>query len=162
MRVEIGARCLIGPGVFNLLINRIGIDHDAHRTAQVFLAQPGRAAQIDQPVRLGVEGAHPLARQPVVDVVDCVPIGPAPGKAVPFHRLAQIGNVIAAIHDDAADPRIVGIGAVILDIPGLKAELFEAGEVIDRLPGDPGERHLTDEMEEDDSAAFAHEGPGSS
>ena len=52
-----------------------------------------------------------------------------------------------------------GIGAVVLDIPCLVAELFEPGEVVDRLPGDAGERHLADEMEKDDLAAFAHEEP---
>src|ERR1700732_381086 len=64
--------------------------------------------------------------------------------------------MVSPIHHDAADPRIVGVGAVILDIPGLVAELFEADEVMHRLPGNAGERHLADEMEEEDLAAAAH------
>ena len=53
--VEIGARRRVGLGVFDLLIDRVGVDHDAHRAGEVLLAQLGRAAQIDQPVGLGVE-----------------------------------------------------------------------------------------------------------
>ncbi len=159
VRIKIGAGCRIGPGVFDLFIDRVGVDHDAHRTAQVLRAQRGCAAQIDQPVRLAIEGAHPLARETVINIVDRVPIRPTPGEAVPLHRFAQIEEVVAAIHDDAGVPRIVGVDAVILDIPRLVAELFQPDEVIHRLPGDAGERHLADEMEEDDFAAFAHEGP---
>ena len=33
MRVEIGAGCRVGLGVFDLLVDRVGIDHDAHRAA---------------------------------------------------------------------------------------------------------------------------------
>src|SRR5690349_16151700 len=33
--------------------------------------------------------------------------------------------------------------------------------MIDRLPGDAGERHLADKVEQDDSAAFAHVRSGS-
>ena len=78
-----------------------------------------------------------------------------------LHHLAQISDVVAAIHHHAADPRVVGVGAVILDVPGFVTELFEPEEVIHRLPGDAGQRHLADEMEEDDSAVFAHKGSGS-
>ena len=46
---------------------------------------------------------------------------------------------------------------MVLDVPGLVAELLQADQVIDRLPGYPGERHLADEMQEDDLAAFGHE-----
>ena len=46
---------------------------------------------------------------------------------------------------------------MVLDVPGFVAELFQADEVVDGLPRDAGERHLADEVEEDDLAAFAHE-----
>ena len=126
----------------------------------MLVAQFGRAAQIDQPVGLGIKELHALARQPVIDVVDRVPIGPAPGEPVPLHRRLQITHVIGAIHDHAADPRVVGIGAVILDIPGFVPELFEPDQIVDRLPGDTGKRHLADKMQQDDFAALAHNGSG--
>ena len=155
VRAEIGAGRPVGLGVFDLLIDRVGVDHDAHRAVQMILAQLGRAAQIDQPVGLGQERAYPLAREAMIDIVDRVPIGPTPGKAVPRHRVLQIAEVVAAIHGNAADARVVGVGAVVLDIPGFVAEFFQPDEMIDRLPGNAGERHLADKMEEDDCAAFA-------
>src|SRR5438128_364738 len=97
----------------------------------------------------------------MIDIVDRVPVRPALGEAALLHHVAQIFEVVAAVHDDAADPRVVGIGAVILDVPGFVAESLEPAQVIHRLPGDAGQRHLADKMEEDDSAAFAHEGSGS-
>ena len=36
-------------------------------------------------------------------------------------------------------------------------ELLEAQKIMHRLPGDAGERHLADEMENDDVAALRHE-----
>ena len=42
--IDIGARRRISLGVFDLLIDRVGIDHDAHRAAQMLLAQLGGAA----------------------------------------------------------------------------------------------------------------------
>ena len=127
MRLDIGVRRGIGLGVFDLLVDRVGVDHDPHRAAQVVLAQPADAAQIDQPVGFGEEPPHPLARQPVIDVVDRVPIGPAVAETVALHDLAQVVEVVRAIDRDAGDPRVVGIGAVVLDVPRLPAELFERG-----------------------------------
>ena len=40
---------------------------------------------------------------------------------------------------------------MILDIPGLVAELFQSDEIMHRLPGDTGHRHLADEMQQDDA-----------
>ncbi len=102
-----------------------------------------------------------VARQPVIGVVDRVPIGPAAGEAVPLHRGAQISDIVVAVHHDAADARIVRVGPVILHVPGLVAELFEADQIIDSLPGDAGQRHLPDEMQEDDFAACPHDISGS-
>ena len=48
VRVEIGARRRIGLRVFDLLVHGIGVDHDPDRARQGPLAQPGRAAQVDQ------------------------------------------------------------------------------------------------------------------
>jgi len=44
MRVDIGARGRIGLGVFDLFVDRVGVDHNAHRAAQMLFAQLGRAA----------------------------------------------------------------------------------------------------------------------
>ena len=156
VRVDIGARRKVGLGVFDLLIDRVGIDHDAHGAAQVLLAQLRRATQIDQRVGLGVERPHGFAGKPVIDVVDRIPIGPPLAKAVPLQRGAQVAQIIGAIHDDAADARIVGVGAMVLDIPGLEAELLQRCQIMHSLPGDPGEGHLADEVQENDLAASLH------
>ena len=39
------------------------------------------------------------------------------------------------------------------------AQLFERDQVMHRLPGNAGERHLADEMEQDNLAAFCHGDP---
>src|SRR5262249_13144706 len=76
---------------------------------------------------------------------------------------SHIGDIVGAIHHHAVDARIVGIGAVVLDVPGLVAEPLEAENVLDRLPGDAGQWHLSDEMQHDDAATRRHEGtPGKS
>ena len=70
-------------------------------------------------------------------------------------------NALVALHHGAADAGIVWIGAVVLDVPGFIAELFQPREVVDRLPCNSAHRHLANEMEKDDLAAFAHRGSGS-
>ena len=156
VRVDIGAGVGVGAGIFDLLVDRIGVDDDAHRAGQMLVAQAGGPAQIDQPVRLGVKPAHLLARQPVPQIVDRVPIGPAPAEPVTLHRPAQIGDVVVALHHHAGGARVVRIGPAIFDIPDLEAELFEAEQVVHRLPGDAGERHLADKVENEDRAARVH------
>jgi len=71
-----------------------------------------------------------------------------------------MSEIVVAAHHRAFDPWVVRIGATVLDVPDLVAELFECDEVMRSLPGDPGERHLTGEVEEDDLAAFAQLGLG--
>ena len=120
--VEIGARRRIGLGVLDLLIDGVGVDHDAHRAGEVLLAQLGGPAQIDQAVGLGVKPPHLFAGQPVPFVVDRIPIGPTPAETMAFHRPAQIGDVVGAAHHDAGDAGIVRVGPAIFDIPDVIAE----------------------------------------
>src|SRR5262249_50811574 len=93
----------------------------------------------------------------VIDVVDRIPVGPASGEPVPLHRRAHIADVVVAFHHDAVGARVIGVGSAVLDVPGFEAELLEREEIVHRLPGDAGERHLPDEMKNDDLAASGHE-----
>src|SRR6516165_888421 len=43
VRVEISAGGSVGRRVFDLLIDRVGIDHDAHRASEMLLPQPCRS-----------------------------------------------------------------------------------------------------------------------
>ena len=58
VKQEATRRVLQSLGEFDLFVDRVGIDHDAHWAPQMLVAQFGRAAQIDQPVGLGVEELH--------------------------------------------------------------------------------------------------------
>ncbi len=158
VRGEIGALRGIALGVVDLLVARVGVDQDAHRAAQMLLAQIMRTAQIDERVGLAVKAVHLFARQAVPGIVKPAPIAPTLAKAEPFHNSRKIGDVIGAVRRHALDPRVVGRGTGVLDIPNLPAELCQADEVVHRLPRDPGERHLPGEMEEDDLAALGHKG----
>ena len=61
VRVDIGARRRIRLGVFDLLVDRVGVDYDAHGAAEMLVAQLRRAAQVDQRIGLGIERPHPVA-----------------------------------------------------------------------------------------------------
>ena len=127
------------------------------RTGQAWCSSRSLVAphRLMQPVRLGVEPRHPFAPQPVPHIVDRVPIGPPAGKPIAFHRPPQVGDVVLAFHHDAGNPGVVGVGPTILDIPDLVTELLQAEQVVYRLPGDAGERHLAGKMENEDRAALA-------
>jgi hypothetical protein len=156
VRVEIGARTRIGLGVFDLLIDRVGIDHDARAAGHMLVAQPRRAAEIDERIGIAIEIPHRVARQAVIDVVDGVPVGPAMPETIALHHPPDIVDVIRAIHHHAVLARIVGVGTVILDIPGLVAQPLQPDDVMHGLPGDARQRHLPDEMKNDDPTARPH------
>ena len=67
-----------------------------HAATPMRLPQQGRAAQVDQRIGAGVEVQDLLAREPVVDVVDRVPIGPTPGKSVPRYPRNSAHGIPAA------------------------------------------------------------------
>ena len=146
----------IGLGVFDLLVDRIGIDHQPARADHVMLAQPCGTAEIDQRVGFLEQPRDALARQPMIGIVDRVPIGPARAQTEALHQRLEIGDIGAVIGDDAIKPRIVGVGAVILDVPRLVAELFEPDQVVERLPGDTRQGHLTRKMQHHDPPARGH------
>lgn len=68
---------------------------------------------------------------------NCVPIDLLFGKGEAFHDLPQIRELSGAVGDHAILAGIIGIGAMILDIPSLEALAFEADEVARHLPRDP-------------------------
>ena len=117
MRIQIGARFSIGARVLQLLVHRIRVDHDPDRAGEVLVPQPRRAAEIDDSIRLPIEGAHFVPRQAVMHIVNCVPIGPALTESVFLHRLLQTQNIIVARHNDAVCTRVERIGAAIFDVP---------------------------------------------
>jgi hypothetical protein len=64
MRVggEIAAGGLVSHSIFDLFIDRIGIDHDPGRTGEVLISQPSSAAEVYQSVGLAIERIHLGAR----------------------------------------------------------------------------------------------------
>jgi len=156
MGVEIGLRGGIGLGVFDLLIDRVGVDHHATPACQVMIAQPGGSAQIEQGVGALEEIRDAFARKAMIPVLDRVPIGPAVPEPETLHEILEIGDVGRVVVGDAVEPGIVGVGAVILDIPGLEAQALEAEQIMQRLPGDAGQRHLPREMQHHHPPARRH------
>ena len=122
--VEIDPGCSVGLRVFNLFVDGISIDHDADRTSEMLLAKPCRTAKVYYGRSLTVKGPHAVARLPVTNISDGIPIGPPAPKSVMLHYSSEIGNVVVALHHDAIYPRIVRIGSAIFDIPGFIAELL--------------------------------------
>ncbi len=122
----------------------------------MLVAKPSRAAEIDQRIGLAVERPDALAAEPVIDVVDGIPIGPAVSEPMRLHHGLDVPDIVIAFHDDAVDARVVGIGAAILDVPGFVAQPLQPQHVVHRLPGDAGERHLADEVQDDDLSARFH------
>jgi len=156
MRVEIGLRLGIGAGIFDLLVDRIGIDHDPPLAGEVMLAQPRRAAEIDQRVGFAEELVDARARQSQIAVIDRVPIGPARPQAETLHHALQVFDVGCVVDDDAVEPRVVGVGAVILDVPRLEAQPLETEQVMQGLPGDTRQGHLAGEMQHNHTPARGH------
>jgi hypothetical protein len=70
--------------------------------------------------------------------------------------LAQVAEIVVALHDNTVAARIEGVGPTVLNIPSLITELLETDEIVHRLPCDAGERHLTGEMKQNDIATRFH------
>src|SRR5206468_718755 len=100
---------------------------------------------------------HLPAREPVIDVADRIPIGPALAKSVALHGPLQKAKVVVALHGDTVRAWIEGIGPAIFYVPGVVTALLQAQEIMHGLPRNASHRHLAGEMENDDVAALSHD-----
>src|SRR5262245_9948863 len=80
--IKVSSRRAISRCIFDLLINRIGIDQNPDRATQMLFAQLCCAAEIDDAVGFGVERLYALTGKSVIGVTGRVPIGPSVSKAV--------------------------------------------------------------------------------
>ena len=89
-------------------------------------------------------------------------------SATDFTRIHLLLVFILKRHDKrnrlfiyrGSQPLIKCLGDKVL-VPNLPPEFFEGNDMVYRLPGDARQGHLSGEVEEDNLAAFLHEGSGS-
>ena len=154
VHAEIFERIDIAGRDLGLLEHRVGIDEYPDRAFQMLFAQPRGAAQIVKRRGLAIERHQPLLGDAVHLVLGRVPIGPAIAQVEPLHHRLHEGDVVAAILDDALLPRIVRVGTRILDVPDVEPEPPQAEDVMQRLPGDPGDRDLTGKVQDEDGLRY--------
>ena len=131
---------------------RIGLEVNEAAGALVLLARLGGAAQIDDGVGVAKQLHASLARHADVLLLRRIEEGPAIAEAVALKNPAENFEIARRVRGSALDRGIVHVGAVILDVVDVEAELSESEQVMKQLPDDPRERVPRREMQHDDFA----------
>ena len=131
---------------------RVGFEIHQAAAALMLLARLGGPAKIDHRVGVAKQFHASLARHPDVLILHRVEKRPSLAKAVAFQHAAQHLQVARRVSGPAFDRRIVRVGAMVLDIVNVEAELSEPDQVMHQLPDHPRKRVPRRQMQHDDLA----------
>src|SRR6266508_6253844 len=105
---------------------------------------------------MGKNLSHSMLRQAVPLTAQAVVI--CPGVLHP-QSPEGVGNelqTIGTIVDQTLNARVIRRRAGILDVVDLEAEPLQPGQMVDELPGNTGQRKLTEQSQHDNSAMGTH------
>ena len=160
VRRERGDGARVALGHLDLRDDGIGLDVEAARAREVFVAEFLRAGDVEECVGLAVERENLGLTQAVTATAGIISAErPAAGEAVGLEHRHDGREVRRRVGREVVEFHVVDPAARVLDVIRVVAEPAQPDQVIQELVGDARERIPKHDPEDDDLALRLHVSP---